>query len=213
MIVAKENINWQIGVTPLILENIQEEVLNISIYDRDISHMKREIKELLQQEINLKINGDIYSILNQLNVAINQNQYGHIINDIKELIEHFKRISNSNNFRLTLAAIDNNMCRRFHTDMNDLRMICTYSGPGTLWLTENNTNRMPLNNTGNNDSIVINENKIKQLSTGSVAILKGALYLGERTKAAVHRSPNIEESKQVRLFLRIDTNDFLNFQI
>ena len=120
----------------------------------------------------------IDSILNQVREELNKFQSVQIINDIKELIEHFKRISNSNNFRLTLAAIDNNMCRRFHTDMNDLRMICTYSGPGTLWLTENNTNRMPLNNTGNNDSIVINENKIKQLSTGSVAILKGALYPG-----------------------------------
>ena len=213
MILSKEKVNWQIGATPLVLKNIKEEELSITIYDRDITYIKSEIHDLLQQKINLKINGDIDSILNQVREELNKFQSVHIINDIKELLEHFKQISKINSFRLTLATVDKNMCRRFHTDMNDLRMLCTYSGPGTLWLTEQNTDRMALNNIGNNESIVINKNDIKQVNTGSVVILKGALYPGGNAKAAVHRSPNIEESKQKRLFLRIDTNEFLNFQI
>lgn len=213
MILSKEKVNWQIGATPLVLQNIQKEELSITIYDRHITYMNIEIHDLLQQKINLKINGDIDSILNQVREELNKFQSVQIINDIKELLKHFKQISKINSFRLTLATVDTNMCRRFHTDMNDLRMLCTYSGPGTLWLTEKNTDRMALNNIGNNEAIVINKNDIKQVNTGSVVILKGALYPGGNTKAAVHRSPNIEENKQKRLFLRIDTNEFLNFPI
>ncbi|MGK0427956.1 MAG: hypothetical protein ACJAUR_002072 [Ulvibacter sp.] len=43
-------------------------------------------------------------------------------------------------------------------------------------------------------------------------MLKGAIYLSEGTKAVVHRSPTIEESVETRLLLRIDTNEFLNFE-
>ena len=75
-------------------------------------------------------------------------------------------------------------------DLNYIRMLCTYSGPGTMWLSENNLNRKELDNLNENDSIVINQNDIKQVDTGSVVILKGAL-LRKGTKAAVHRSPNI----------------------
>ena len=103
------------------------------------------------------------------------------------------------------------MCRRFHTDLNYIRMLCTYSGPGTMWLSENNLNRKALDDLDENDSIVINQNDIKQVDTGSVVILKGALYPREGTKAAVHRSPNIEESQQKRLLLRIDTDELFNF--
>jgi hypothetical protein len=96
--------------------------------------------------------------------------------------------------------------------MNDLRMLCTYSGPGTLWLSENNINRNALNSCGDNECIVLDESKIQQAKTGAVVILKGAIYPEEGTKAIVHRSPTIEDYGEKRLLLRIDTNAFLNFQ-
>ena len=103
------------------------------------------------------------------------------------------------------------MCRRFHTDLNYIRMLCTYSGPGTLWLSENNLNREALNDLESNNSIVVNNDLINQVRTGSVAILKGGLYPRKGTKAIVHRSPNIQESQQKRLLLRIDTDELFNF--
>jgi len=129
-----------------------------------------------------------------------------ILQDIKNLLHHFKAITNAKSFRLLLATVNSNMCKKFHVDINDLRMLCTYGGPGTLWLTEDNINRKALNPYGTNQSIVIDTNSIKQAKTGAVIILKGAKYQKDATKAAVHQSPTIEESREKRLLLRIDTN-------
>ena len=95
--------------------------------------------------------------------------------------------------------------------MNDLRMLCTYSGPGTLWLKEDNIDREALHASTDNEPIALDERMIQQVRTGDLVILKGAIYPKEGTKAAVHRSPAIEESGERRLLLRIDTNEFLNF--
>jgi len=102
------------------------------------------------------------------------------------------------------------MCRRFHTDINDVRLLCTYSGPGTLWLTNDNINPKALGTRGSKQSIFIEQDRIQQANTGAVVLLKGALYSDESTRAVVHCSPSIEEDAQKRLLLRIDTGNTIN---
>ena len=203
--------NWEIGTTPSILENIHQKDVNIAIYKRDISTLASEISRLLQQNIELRTSGDIITILNEVTQVLNPEIYCLMMQDIKDLLQLFKEITNADSFRLLLGTISTNMCRKFHTDMNNLRLLCTYSGPGTLWLPEDNINRKVLNSHGNNEAIVIDESKVQQAKTGAVVILKGAIYPLEGTKAVVHRSPTIEESGEKRLLLRLDTNKFLNF--
>ena len=211
MPLTKEKINWSIGESPKIFEKIHDEQINIAIYERNVNHLTDEIKRIMHNELNFKATGNIDYILNELNKIPSVNDYKLIIDDIRLLLNCFKEISEAKSFKILLAIVDNNMCRRFHTDLNYIRMLCTYSGPGTMWLSENNLNRKALDDLDENDSIVINQNDIKQVDTGSVVILKGALYPREGTKAAVHRSPNIEESQQKRLLLRIDTDELFNF--
>ena len=45
------------------------------------------------------------------------------------------------------------MCRRFHTDVNELRLLCTYSGPATLWLPEAAADRDAHHTGENNEQI------------------------------------------------------------
>lgn len=203
--------NWAIGTTPTTLNKIHENDVNIAIYERDITQLNKEIEQLLSQNIELRLNGDISSIINSISKAIDSNKYELITHDIEKQLTLFKEVTDAKTFRLLLATVNNNMCRRFHTDINDLRMLCTYHGPGTLWLTEENINRGALNSCGDNECIVIDENKVQQAKTGAIVILKGAVYSKNRIKAIVHRSPTIEESGETRLLLRIDTNEFLNF--
>ena len=208
---SKEKINWCIGKSSKILEKIHEEQINITIYERDVNHMAYEIKEILHNDLNFKATGNIDYIIKELHKIPNVDNYKLIIDDIVFLLNQFKEISEVVSFKLLLAIVDNDMCRRFHTDLNYIRMLCTYSGPGTLWLSENNLNREALDDLESNNSIVINNNSINQVRTGSVAILKGGLYPRKGTKAIVHRSPNIQESQQKRLLLRIDTDELFNF--
>ncbi|MEM6380738.1 MAG: DUF1826 domain-containing protein, partial [Bacteroidota bacterium] len=71
------------------------------------------------------------------------------------------------------------------TDINSLRLLCTYSGPGTLWLPNEIVNHKALITRGGNKQIVLDERQIQQVATGAVIILKGALF--PQANPIVHR--------------------------
>jgi len=205
--------NASIGNKESTLAEIHLANKNISIYEREISALQPEIKQVLNQSVDFSISGDVQKIETALKTYFSTHFSDclTLLEDIRKLLDLFNNVTKASSYRLLLATVNTNMCRRFHTDINDLRMLCTYRGQGTLWLTEDNINRSALDSSKDNEYIVINENKIQQVSTGSVALLKGAIYPKEGTRAIVHRSPTIEESGEKRLLLRIDTNDFLSF--
>jgi len=206
----KNAVNCRIGDNPSILNCIHDNQVNIAIYERDISAFANELTHLLDEHVEFKSSGTIESIVNDAREVMNPTKYPLLIRDISQLLLYFKEATEVNNFRLLLATVNTNMCRRFHTDVNDLRMLSTYSGPGTLWLTDDNINRVALNDCSDDVSMVIDESRIQQAATGAVVILKGAIYPQLETEAVVHRSPTIEESGEKRLLLRIDTNESLN---
>ena len=202
--------NWAKDSSPSVFNRIHDQDVNIVIYERNHPSFTKEINDLLEQHIVFRSSGDVKTILKQLIQAIDPKLFKSIIADIEQLLQHFEQITAINSFRLLLTTVNTNMCRRFHTDINDIRMLCTYKGPGTLWLTEDNVNRSALHSYDDNESIVSDESKVQQLSTGDVVLLKGAIYPNSATKAVVHRSPTIEETGEKRLLLRIDTNDTSN---
>jgi len=201
--------NWVEGNCPTVLHQIHSNEVNIATYNREIDVLSNEIDTALNQAIEIRVNGDIDKIVQT--IENNLKEFDLLKSDLISLLHLFKDITKANRYKVLLATVNTNMCRRFHTDINDLRMLCTYSGPGTLWLEDDNVNRKALDTCGDNECIVLDETKIHQAKTGSVVILKGAIYPTEGTKAIVHRSPTIEEIGERRLLLRIDTNEFLNF--
>lgn len=203
--------NWDIGTTPAVLDNIHDDDINIAIYERDIQALTTEINALLEADVTLRASGDADKIMKMLTSAIDSDTYQLVLQDIDQLLRHFSAITRAASFRLLLTTVATDMCRKFHTDVNDLRMLCTYSGPGTLWLSSDNINLKALHTSKKHEEIAIDQQKIQQAKTGAAIILKGAIYPRENVQAVVHRSPTIEESGDKRLLLRIDTNEFLNF--
>ncbi|MEL6674958.1 MAG: DUF1826 domain-containing protein [Bacteroidota bacterium] len=203
--------NWAEGDSPVILEDIHRKEVNIAIYNRDTTSLTNEVNQVLEMGVTVKLSGEIDAILHGVAQSIEPRAFPHLTQDIKGLLQHFQQVTGVTSLRLLLATVNTNMCRRFHTDANDVRMLCTYSGPGTLWLPEDNVNREVLASPAGNDSIVLDEDRIQQAATGSVLLLKGAVYPQEGVQAIVHRSPTLEESGEKRLLLRVDTNQFLSF--
>ena len=200
--------NWSVGITEAILDDIYLKDINVAIYNRDIKNIKKEIDFLLKRNTLFNDTGTTEDILDKFNKKIPSDKFPFITNDVKNLLIIFKRVTKKTHFKLLLGSITTNMCRKFHTDNNTLRMLCTYSGAGTLWLPKENINLEALENFGSNEEIVIDKNNIKQANTGAVIILKGEKY-SDDTQAAVHKSPSIESKRGKRLLLRIDTNEFL----
>ena len=203
---TRSQLNWVIGSSMKALDRIHQKDINITIVERDINALIPEIDELIIRNIQLRSNGNIDSIMKEVTQALSSFNCRLILEDINDLLHRFTSLVPVEECRLQLATIATDMCRRFHTDINDLRLLCTYSGPGTLWLTDDNINKNALEHSSGNGDIVIDKNRIQQAQTGSVVLLKGAFYPGEETKAIVHRSPIIEKNNTKRLLLRIDTN-------
>jgi len=203
--------NWAVGNDPEVLQRIDQSEVNIAIFNRDVSAMDAALESLRQHDFEFRANGDVETVLHAITHATALKDYVLIQQDIKYLFTLFSEAAGAGSYKLLLTTVSNNMCRKFHTDINDLRMLCTYVGPGTLWLTEDNANRAALKHFADNDSIVLDNSKIKQAQTGAAVILKGAVYPKEGTKAILHRSPTIEGSGQNRVLLRIDTDAFANF--
>lgn len=195
--------NWKRGSNMNVLDSIHQQGVNIVIYDRDINPITEEIKYLLDLDIEVRSKGSLDEILSEISSYLS-NAKG-VLEDITDLLCRFQKVSKADSFRVLLASVKSNMCKRFHTDINDLRMLCTYSGQGTLWLTDGNINPNALDSLTSNESIAKCEDDIQQVPTGAVTILKGALY-PNAGHGVVHRSPAIEEFGGKRLLLRIDTD-------
>lgn len=201
--------NLVTGTQPEVLHTIHLQEKNIAIYQRDTSHLQNDLQTCMQEKITFNQSGTIQEIQTALENKFPTCQ--ELIADIVNLLEIFGQISDSSKFKIALLTVNNNMCRKFHTDVNELRLLCSYAGQGTVWLPEEAINRNGLNGRGNNQTIVKDETLIQKVQTGDVAILKGAVYPKDGTNAVVHRSPTIEETGENRLLLRVDTDKFLSF--
>jgi hypothetical protein len=200
------------------LQIIKNNRVNIAIYQREIPiELAAHLKGLLQQKfnsfkkaINLK---DFEQLFDQHFEKYSQeNKIGHNLlkKDIKNLLNHFSQISNNDKLTVFFGSIDTDMCRRFHVDMYELRMLCTYQGQGTMWLNHNNINYEALNNFESKEEIAIKAEDVKQFNTAAVGIVKGALYPNSKIGGLVHRSPAIEYLNEKRIVLRVDSNSLID---
>lgn len=71
-----------------------------------------------------------------------------LLEDIQQLAGHFEAIASTLDapraVTLRLETLHDDGCRRFHVDRVHLRLLCTYLGPGTEWLTEDQVDREAL---------------------------------------------------------------------
>lgn len=205
--------NAVIGNDKQVLQDIHLRTKNLVVYKRGIEPLKGELSKAIQMSIEYRTSGSVEEIAFSLgSYFANELQLkDDLLKDILDLLSLFEQVTKVSSFRVLLASINNNMCRRFHADINELRMLCTYYGPGTLWLPDNAVNRKAYLSGKGNRNILPDESLVQQVDTGDVVILKGSLYPG--ATPILHRSPSIEEHSEERILLRIDLNQSLNFPL
>ena len=205
--------NAAIGKDIGILQDIHLKIKNLAVYQRGIEPLKEGLAKAAQMSIECRASGTVEEITLSLNSYFANSLHLNegLLEDILNLLGLFEQVTKASSFRVLLAAISTNMCPRYHADNNELRMLCTYYGPGTLWLPNNAVDRKAYLTGKGNQNIVSDENLVQQVATGDVVILKGALYPG--ATPVLHRSPNIEKSGEERLSLSIDINQSLNLPI
>jgi hypothetical protein len=173
------------------LTRIYDASRNIIEWERDISSLRDDINALLNQKSRLQVTGDKEYIMSQLIDHTPIQMFSTIYEDISALLSTYQELSDAEEYDFLLATIEDDMCTQFHYDMNKLRLLCTYAGPGTLWLSNSNVNWPAFHDRMIQDEIVIDKDQVHQAKTGAIVILKGAYYNQGKTAPVVHRSPPI----------------------
>ncbi|WP_394748895.1 DUF1826 domain-containing protein [Spongiimicrobium salis] len=205
--------NAVIGSDPILLQGIHLEAKNLSIYQRRITALEKGLDQVIKQPLEFGVSGRVEEIDFSLRTYFTNAHPERVdfMEDILNLLGLFKQVTRASSFRVSLAKVSTNMCPRFHADNNQLRMLCTYYGPGTLCLPDQAEDRKAYLTGQGNQKILTDESLVIQVNTGDVVILKGALYPG--AVPVLHRSPSIEENGGERILLSIDLNEPLNFPL
>lgn len=130
-----------------------------------------------------------------------------MLEDLARRVADFRRIAQTNAVRVIFGAVRGDQCRKFHTDRLRLRLITTYAGPGTQWVTEAGVRRVALVAPAAcpeqaNREIVKHERFVRNARAGDVLLMKGAW---NGSHGLVHRSPPIEAARLLRLVLVVST--------
>lgn len=128
--------------------------------------------------------------------------------DIGSVVHLFAGLAGQTAAVVRLESDPAALCPLMHVDNVALRLVCTYSGPGTQWLARGDADRSQLGLRGRSieaANAAIVRGPIRQLRPGHVAILKGGGPDGPPGAGVVHRSPPADAGR--RLFLAVDIPD------
>ena len=204
--VASESCN------PTVLTDIYAEQNNIVIWRRELpQHFLSSIKELLQHNPKLSITKTIEAhSANKAISAILQDVASseQLSANIAELVDMFCCLFDLQRVGLRLTVLDQAMCPRFHVDKVPCRLVTTFSGTGTQWLSQQRVNRDKLGRgsqglTDEQSGLYTDASYINTLNCGDVALLKGELWEGNENAGLVHRSPPTLQTEK-RLLLTLD---------
>jgi hypothetical protein len=118
--------------------------------------------------------------------------------DTAGLVATFAALAATRNVRLRFDLVTGDACRRWHRDCVPLRLICTYRGPGTLWIP-------PALGAAVLAKPDDDAQQALAFEAGDVALFKGCGWPGQVHEGGiVHRSPRIAGTGITRLVLVLD---------
>ncbi|MAD15275.1 MAG: succinylglutamate desuccinylase [Alteromonadaceae bacterium] len=195
-----------------VLTDIYQDKHNLVVWQRSLSeellaHVAQCIEE--NPRLNLEKSIRANAIAEDITAALSPRGFNEALTgNIASLVDMFCCLFDLKRVGLRLKVLEQAMCPRFHVDWVPCRLVTTFSGSGTQWLTNDKVDRTKLG-TGNNgmpdaqSGLYDDLNAIQALSVGDVALLKGEGWEGNEGAGLVHRSPP-NEANEKRLLLTLD---------
>ena len=187
------------GDTPAVLADVLHDGINLAIWNRclplhieQFARMLTGVAEPFAQSLVVQLeDAEAEPNLSQL-AGTHKDLEGHegFVADVAWLVKAFAYLLNARRVGVRLRLLDKAMCPRFHVDHVPLRLVTTYSGPGSLW-------------SGKSQLTTISPDEAHQLASGAVALLKGEKWEGNEGAGIVHCSPALAAGEK-RLFLSLD---------
>ncbi len=183
--------------SPNVLSSILENDVNLAVWQRslpshiaDFSALVLSLGQRLSDERVVEVREDTPVVLNDLLTGTQDLQgYEAFVADVTWLVEAFTCLVGARRLGLRLRVLQGAMCPRFHVDQVALRLLTTYAGTGSEWLSDPADADIP--------------DRCHRLAEGDVALLKGENWSGNEGRGLVHRSPSATRESG-RLLLSID---------
>jgi hypothetical protein len=196
------------GADPVTLTEVILDEVNLAVWQRALSHpIERFAESLLNsseplsQSFMVELNDEVEPDLSQLARAYsNLEGYQQFLSDVSWLVGAYSCLLGARRVGVRLRALDRSMCPRFHVDHVPVRLITTYAGVASEWLSEGGISRSKL---GDPAAEPHDPALIHQLQPGDVALFKGEKWLGNEGAGIIHRSPQLPEGMR-RLILTLD---------
>ncbi len=199
-----------ISEQPRVLHRISEPDVNLSLWQRTpLASVAHEVASLRVTDLpdircrtsSATFDEDIGALLN--GQSLDPQTYSAWLADLRRLADLFFAVCAGRDVTARLETTDDDGCRRFHVDRTHLRLLCTYRGRGTEWLTNEQVDRNAQGSGAPNKRIV-RFGQPSRFKPFWVGILKGDAYPGNAGRGLVHRSPPIAGSGQTRVLFCLD---------
>lgn len=109
--------------------------------------------------------------------------------DMAAICGVFAKIMNATFLKMRVEVVTGNACRKFHLDVMEARLICTYRGEGTQYGVS-----------ANGDA----PEQVFSVPTGAHAIFRGSEWRDGAPPKLLHRSPPIEGTGETRFVMVLD---------
>ena len=199
----------QFGESPEVLDEISDPATNLCVWQRpSLRQISAEVAKIVEPDLDLRarttaqmFERDMRELLNT--VGLNANEYAHWVDDLKQLADVFFTHAHGKEAMVRIETTIDDGCRRYHVDRSRLRLLSTYRGPGTEWLTNEQVDRHNLRSGAPNEEIV-RFGQPNRMAPFWVGLFKGSLYPNMADSGLVHRSPPIDGTGQFRVRFCLD---------
>ena len=206
-----ERTSHLIGDTPDILARISEPGVNICIWQRpSIDQINRELVSLTPRDLpdvrsHCTLNNFDAAVTGLMaNQGLSPDLFKHWRKDLLSIARVYFPLTKGRRVTMRLETTDQDGCPRFHTDRTHLRLLCTYLGPGTEWLRDDQADR-EAQLAGAPDSEILLTDKPSQLGRFWVGLLKGSAFPGNSLNGLIHRSPPSQGPGVTRVLFCLDS--------
>jgi hypothetical protein len=210
--------HWHISESAVVLTKIYDEAINIALWQRTLGDdVRLYIDELLQRNTSMSIKfaaspAKLMEEVKLLFPSMISSGEGKDVSaaafydDVHLLLDMFACLFDATEIGLRINTLERAMCPRFHKDNVVVRLVTTYAGPGTEWLSSAHAyspNNIFIPSQNTHPGPEFDPASIQSTAAGTVVLLKGEKWEGNEGRGIIHRSPEVL-SPQKRLLLTCD---------
>lgn len=194
-----------VSESPLVLSEIYQPDVDFAIWQREFSdELEQNITSLLakQTRFSFRVILRPEEVSEWLKAKWPASHFETFQADVQKLVTMFADLFDQSHVGMRLELVDKTLCPLFHVDKVMARMVTTYHGPATEWLTEDNINRQALQ-LRDHEHVMRDKDILEAANAGDVLLFKGQEWPGEEVQGIVHRSAQATAENR-RLLLTLD---------